>query len=84
MVSEILGSENAKLIDFLFGKGEEPESEESTTTKQAIVGWEPLLPKLFSILERDTICMTAAGYFNKAIITIIRKRGYDVGTLSIS
>ena len=70
MVSEIFGSENQKLIDFLFGKLDESETEPHD--------WEPLLPRFLSFLERDSICMTAAGYFNKSIITIIRRRGYDV------
>jgi serine/threonine-protein phosphatase 6 regulatory subunit 3 len=80
MISEIMGSENTKLIDYLFGKFEESETEEIKASKD----WEILLPKLFSFLDRDSICMTAAGYFNKAIITILRRRGFDVAFLFLS
>jgi hypothetical protein len=79
MVSEIFGSENARLIDFLFGKIDNSESEE---TKEVNPVWETLLPYFLSFLERDSICMTAAGYFNKSIVTIIKRRGYDVISLS--
>jgi serine/threonine-protein phosphatase 6 regulatory subunit 3 len=74
MVSDIMSTENAKLIDFLFGKFDESEPEEIKTSK----AYQTLLPRLFSFLAKDSICMTSAGYFNKALVPIIRRKGFDV------
>lgn len=31
-----------------------------------------------SFLEQDFLCITSSGYFAKALLAIIKRRGYDV------
>ncbi|CAD8127244.1 unnamed protein product [Paramecium sonneborni] len=70
LTSEILGSQNQKLIDYLF---EGPEEENGN--QQIRQG---LYNQLLSFLENDILNVTSAGYFAKAFIAIIKKRGFDV------
>ncbi|CAD8079852.1 unnamed protein product [Paramecium primaurelia] len=72
LTSEILGSQNQKLIDYLF---ECPEEEIQFENQQIRQG---LYNQLLSFLENDILNVTSAGYFAKAFIAIIKKRGFDV------
>ncbi|CAD8193241.1 unnamed protein product [Paramecium octaurelia] len=72
LTSEILGSQNQKLIDYLF---ECPEEEIQFENQQIRQG---LYSQLLSFLENDILNVTSAGYFAKAFIAIIKKRGFDV------
>ncbi|CAD8128039.1 unnamed protein product [Paramecium sonneborni] len=72
LTSEILGSQNQKLIDYLF---ECPEEEIENENKQIRQG---LYNQLLSFLENDILNVTSAGYFAKTYIAIIKKRGFDV------
>ena len=71
MSSEIMGTENTKLIDFLFERSDELDDEGEKVR-------ESLLPTLISFLDQDCLNVTSAGYFAKAFIPIIKRRGYDL------
>ncbi|CAD8155754.1 unnamed protein product [Paramecium octaurelia] len=91
LISEILGSENEKLINFLFEKQGDISQEEiqnpleDQPTESQTQEFQndnenlrqKLLPDLLSILEHDSLLITSAGYFTKIISAIIHKRGYD-------
>ncbi|CAK69282.1 unnamed protein product (macronuclear) [Paramecium tetraurelia] len=72
LTSEILGSQNQKLIDYLFECPEEEIQFENQQIRQGLYG------QLLSFLENDILNVTSAGYFAKAFIAIIKKRGFDV------
>ncbi|CAK76289.1 unnamed protein product (macronuclear) [Paramecium tetraurelia] len=91
LISEVLGSENEKLINFLFEKqGDISQEEIQNPLEDQPTESQPqefqndnenlrqkLLPDLLSILEHDSLLITSAGYFTKIISAIIHKRGYD-------
>ncbi|CAD8159632.1 unnamed protein product [Paramecium octaurelia] len=91
LISEILGSENDKLINFLFEKqGDTSQEEVQNPLDEQLTQSQPqevhqeneklrqnLLPDLFSLLENDSLLITLAGYFTKIISAIIHKRGND-------
>ncbi|CAK84076.1 unnamed protein product (macronuclear) [Paramecium tetraurelia] len=72
LCSEILGSQNQKLLDFLFERPEEILDADDEMTRFT------LFPRLMGFLEVDVFNMTSAGYFSKALLAIIKKRGFDV------
>ncbi|CAD8193917.1 unnamed protein product [Paramecium octaurelia] len=72
LTSEILGSQNQKLIDYLFECPEEEIQNENLQIRQGLYN------QLLSFLENDILNVTSAGYFAKAFIAIIKKRGFDV------
>ncbi|CAD8062430.1 unnamed protein product [Paramecium sonneborni] len=90
-ISEILGSENEKLINFLFEKqGDTSQEEIQNPLDDHPTESQPqdfqneneqlrnkLLPDLLFLLENDSILITSAGYFAKIISAIIHKRGFD-------
>ncbi|CAD8179364.1 unnamed protein product [Paramecium octaurelia] len=78
LCSEILGSQNQKLLDFLF---ERPEEGIEADAEMIRVN---LYDQLISFLEADVFNMTSAGYFSKAFLAIIKKRGFDVWTQIIN
>ncbi|CAK71635.1 unnamed protein product (macronuclear) [Paramecium tetraurelia] len=91
LISEILGSENDKLINFLFEKQEDTPQEEVQNPLEDQLALsqfqeehqeneklrQNLLPDLLSLLENDFLLITLAGYFTKIISAIIHKRGDD-------
>ncbi|CAD8069128.1 unnamed protein product [Paramecium sonneborni] len=91
MISEILGSENEKLINFLFEKqGDTSQEETQISSQDQTTENQPqdiqndneqlrqmLLPDLLSLLENDSLLITSGGYFAKIISAIIHKRGFD-------
>ncbi|CAD8070462.1 unnamed protein product [Paramecium primaurelia] len=72
LTSEILGSQNQKLIDYLFECPEEEIQNENQQIRQGLYN------QLLSFLDNDILNVTSAGYFAKAFIAIIKKRGFDV------
>jgi hypothetical protein len=66
--SEVFSSENQGLIDYLFDEDADANNE---------VVRSGLLPRLMSFLDADSLNPTCAGYFNKTVVPIVRKRGYD-------
>ncbi|CAD8168025.1 unnamed protein product [Paramecium pentaurelia] len=91
LISEILGSENEKLINFLFEKQgdisqeeiQNPLEDQPTESQHQEFQQDNeklrsnLLPDLLSLLQNDSLLITQAGYFTKIISAIIHKRGYD-------
>ncbi|CAD8102044.1 unnamed protein product [Paramecium sonneborni] len=78
LCSEILGSQNQKLLDFLF---ERPEEEIEADAEMIRVS---LIDQFIGFLDGDVFNMTSAGYFSKAFLAIIKKRGFDVWTQIIN
>ncbi|CAD8147653.1 unnamed protein product [Paramecium octaurelia] len=91
IISEVFGSENEKLINYLFDKPSENNQEEiqnpledsqtdpvptqEQLNKELIR--QHLLDDFLQVLEKDALVITTAGYVNKIIGAIIHKRGHD-------
>ncbi|CAD8151013.1 unnamed protein product [Paramecium pentaurelia] len=91
IISEVFGSENEKLINYLFDKPIENNQEEvqnpledqytepipSLEQQNKELIRQNLLGDFLQVLENDTLIITTAGYVNKIIGAIIHKRGHD-------
>ncbi|CAD8045264.1 unnamed protein product [Paramecium primaurelia] len=91
IISEVFGSENEKLINYLFDKSIDNTQEDiqnshddQKTESQPIQEQEEkeqirqqLLEDFLQVLENDTLIVTTAGYVNKIIGAIIHRRGHD-------
>ncbi|CAD8169980.1 unnamed protein product [Paramecium octaurelia] len=72
LCSEILGSQNQKLLDFIFDSPEGGLDADDEMTRFT------LFHRLIAFLEVDVFNMTSAGYFSKFFLALIKKRGFDV------
>ncbi|CAD8071795.1 unnamed protein product [Paramecium sonneborni] len=91
IISEVFGSENEKLINYLLDKPNENNQEEiqnpledqqiesQPTQEQGNKkqNYNPLIDEFLTVLQNDTLIVTTAGYINKIIGAIIHRRGYD-------
>ncbi|CAD8213253.1 unnamed protein product [Paramecium pentaurelia] len=77
LILKILGSQNQKLIDYLFEFPEEEIQNENLQIRQGLYN------QLLSFLDNDLLYVTSAGYFAKVFIALIKKRGLDVWTTII-
>lgn len=64
-------------MDFLFERPEEGIEADAEMIRVS------LYDQLISFLEEDVFNMTSAGYFSKAFLAIIKKRGFDVSFIQI-
>ncbi|KAM3146869.1 hypothetical protein pb186bvf_001023 [Paramecium bursaria] len=73
MISEVFQADNNILIDYFFEADKSvTDYEEHEETRKTF------LKQLFSFIDRDYLNLTAAGYFSKVVLSLIRKRGYDL------
>ena len=73
MISEVFQADNNILIDYFFEADKSvTDYEEHEETRKTF------LKQLFSFIDRDYLNLTSAGYFSKVVLSLIRKRGYDV------
>ncbi|CAD8065316.1 unnamed protein product [Paramecium sonneborni] len=87
IISEVFGSENEKLINYLLynhiennqndiqNSQEDQQTESQQENKQ--LNYNPLIDDFLKVLQNDTLLVTTAGYINKIIGAIIHRKGHD-------